>query len=373
MSGDRQLRFWLGAFLIAAVILYLLRGMLLPFVAGMAVAYMLDPVADRIERLGLSRTLATSLITAAFFLLLLLLLTFLLPLLQVQAVSFAKRLPRYVDLVRSNVVPWLQDVEMRIDPADVERIRTAASDLAGQALAWFAAVLSSLWSGGLALVNLFALVFITPIVSFYLLRDWHRVVDTVDRSLPPRHADDIRGLMHDIDRSLAGFARGQAIVCVFLGTFYAVGLTLIGLDFGALIGIAAGLLSFIPFIGTIGGFVVSISLALVQFSDWTSVGMTAGVFILGHLIEANFLAPKLIGERVGLHPVWVIFALLAGAALLGFVGVLLAVPVAAAIGVLARFGLRRYLASPYYGAPEDDLREQSASRRRRAGDPPPPL
>ncbi len=361
MGGDRQLRFWLGGLLIAAVALYLLRAMLLPFVAGMAIAYMLNPVADRIERLGLSRTIATSLITAAFFLVLLVILIFLVPLLQAQALSFAKRLPHYLDTVRDSVVPWIQSIEMKIKPADVERIRDAASNFVGSALSWLASVLSSLWSGGLALVNLLALVFITPIVSFYLLRDWGRVVNHVDRWLPPRHAETIRALAREIDRTLAGFARGQAIVCVFLGTFYSVGLSLVGLDFGALIGITAGLLSFFPYVGTTGGFIVSVSLALLQFNDWGSVGMTAGVFILGNLIEAYFLAPKLVGERVGLHPVWVIFALLAGGTLLGFVGVLLAVPVAAAIGVLARFGLRRYMTSPYYGGPGADDRPPGPS------------
>jgi predicted PurR-regulated permease PerM len=366
LMGGRQLRFWLGGLVIAAIVLYLLRGMLLPFVAGMAIAYMLNPVADRIERAGFSRTVATSLITAAFFLALLILLTFLIPLLQTQAVTFAHRLPSYIDAVRNDLTRWLQALETKINAADIERIRNAAGNFAGDLLSWVAGVLTSLWSGGVALVNILALVFITPVVSFYLLRDWPRVIDNVDRWLPPRHAETIRGLAREIDHTLAGFARGQAIVCVFLGSFYAVGLSIIGLDFGALIGIAAGLLSFIPFVGTTGGFIVSIGLAFLQFNDWTPIGMTAAVFVLGNLIEGNFLAPKLVGERVGLHPVWVIFALLAGGTLLGFVGVLLAVPVAAAIGVLARFGIRRYMASPYY---DDEATPDAAGERpsRRSG------
>ena len=355
MTGpDRRLRFWVIGFLLAALALYLLRGVLLPFVAGMAIAYMLDPIADRIERLGTSRTFATSFITAIFFLGILLLIFILVPLLQAQATNFIQRVPGYLDAICDLLLPWIQRIEMRIDPADADRVRSAVGDFAGQVALWVGGLVAGLWSGGLALVNLLSLIFITPIVAFYLLRDWHRVVDHVDGWLPRQHGDTIRSLVREIDRTLAGFARGQAIVCVFLGTFYAVGLSLVGLDFGALVGIAAGLLSFIPFVGTIGGFVVSFGLALLQFSEWSSVGMTVGVFVLGHLIEANFLAPKLIGERVGLHPVWVIFALLAGGALLGFVGVLLAVPIAAAVGVLARFGIARYLESPYFTEPPED-------------------
>ena len=180
----------------------------------------------------------------------------------------------------------------------------------------------------MALFSLLSLIFITPVVTFYLLRDWPRLVAHVDGWLPREHAETIRSLVREIDATLAGFARGQALVCLFLGAFYSIGLSLVGLDFGLVVGIAAGLLSVVPFVGTIGGFLASISLAFLQFSDWRWIAATAGVFLLGHLIESNFLS---------------------GGALLGFVGVLLAIPLAASIGVLARFGIGRYLASPFYG------------------------
>ncbi len=237
---------------------------------------------------------------------------------------------------------------MRIDPEDAQRLRAAFGEFSSRLVSWLGSLLSSVWSGGLALVNLISLIVITPVVTFYLLRDWEKLVRRVDGWLPREHAEAIRSVVREIDDSLAGFARGQAIVCLFLGSFYAIGLSIVGLDFGLVVGIAAGILSVVPFVGTIGGFVVSIGLALLQFSDWRWVAATAAVFLLGHLIEANFLSPKLIGDRVGLHPVWIIFALLAGGALLGFVGVLLAIPAAAAIGVLARFALKRYLESPVY-------------------------
>lgn len=348
MSAARQWRFWLIGLVVAALALYLLRGVLLPFVAGMAVAYVFDPVVDRLERWGLSRTVATGLITGVFFLGLFAGFFLLIPALQEQIANFAKQVPHYLDILRDAATRWVQRVEMHIDPTDAERLRAAMGDFAGKVISWIGALLSGLWSGGLALVNLLSLIFITPVVAFYLLRDWDRLVERVDAWLPREHTAEIRALFHEIDDTLAGFARGQALVCLFLGTFYSVGLSLIGLDFGLVIGIVAGILSFIPFVGTIGGFVTSVALAFLQFADWRWVAGTAGVFIAGHAIEANFLSPKVVGDRVGLHPVWIIFALLAGGALLGFVGVLLAVPVAAAVGVLARFGLRRYLAGPFY-------------------------
>src|SRR5690606_34210818 len=196
--------------------------------------------------------------------------------------------------------------------------------------------------------NLLALLFITPIVAFFLLRDWDDIVGRLDKWLPRPWAGVIREQAALIDETLAGFVRGQALVCLFLGTFYAVVLTVVGLDFGITIGLITGILSFIPYVGTTFGFVTSIAVAFAQFSEWLPILLVAGLFIAGQAIEGNFLTPKLVGDRVGLHPVWVIFALLAAGSLFGFVGVLLAIPVAAVIGVLARFVLGRYLTSRYY-------------------------
>ena len=186
-------------------------------------------------------------------------------------------------------------------------------------------------------------------VAFYLLVDWHRMISEVDRWLPRRHAATIRQLAAEINTAVAGFMRGQVLVCLILGTFYAVGLTAVGLKFGLVIGLGAGLLSFIPYVGTISGFVTAMGVALFQFwPDWTWILATLAVFLLGQLLEGNVLQPKLIGRLVGLHPVWLMFALLAFGTLFGFVGLLLAVPLAASLGVLARFALARYMASPLY-------------------------
>jgi predicted PurR-regulated permease PerM len=213
-------------------------------------------------------------------------------------------------------------------------------------------VLRGLWSGGMAVINLLSLIFITPVVAFYLLRDWDDLVARVDTWLPRQHAPVIRQLMGEIDRVLAAFVRGTGSVCLVLGVFYAAALTIVGLDFGLVVGLGAGLISFVPFVGALVGLVVSGALALVQFwPNFLDISLVVGVFAVGQVVEGNFLTPKFVGDKVGLHPVWVIFALLAGGAVFGFVGVLLAVPAAAAVGILVRFAMKRYMESKLYLGP----------------------
>lgn len=348
MTRASQIRFWLIGALVFFALLYLLRGVLLPFVAGMAIAYFLDPLADRLERAGVSRMWATTIITLAVFLLFILMIVLLVPVLQDQIVSFAKRVPDYMQALGDRLEPLVRNAQQYLSPADVERLRTAVGDYAGTLFGWIGEVVKGVLTGGIAVVNILSLLFITPVVTFYLLRDWDHMLKTVDSWLPRRQADTIRAQAREIDRTLAAFVRGQATVCLALGTFYALALSAVGLDIGLIVGLGSGLLSFIPYVGSITGFVVSVGLALAQSPDWTLPIIVGGIFIFGQAIEGNFLTPKLVGDRVGLHPVWVIFALLAGGALFGFLGVLLAVPVASVIGVLARFSLGNYLNSPLY-------------------------
>lgn len=348
MSREARLIFWclgLAAFL---AVLYLLRGILLPFVVGMAVAYFLDPAADRLEKWGLSRTLAATAITAAFLIAVVAFGLLLIPLLQSQLFDLATRLPRYLELLRDILEDLLPLAAASMSADDLARLRGALGGLAGGAATWFGQILAGLWSSGLALVNLLSLLVITPIVAFYLLRDWDRLVGALDRWLPRASADTVRELAQSIDQKLAGFVRGQALVCLMLGAFYGVALSLAGLEFGLIVGLGTGLISFVPFFGMAVGLVVSVGLAFAQFDQWTPVAVVAGIFVAGQVIEGNFVTPKLVGDRVGLHPVWMIFALLAGGASFGFLGVMLAVPVAAALGVLARFALASYLASSAY-------------------------
>ncbi|MBP2294412.1 AI-2E family transporter [Azospirillum rugosum] len=347
-ATNRQLRFWLIGLGLFVLALWLLSGMLLPFVVGLAVAYLLDPVVDRLERWRLPRWLATTLVLLSFVVVLVLLSLLLLPLVQAQVAHLIEVLPNYATAMKERVLPMIDRLVHRLSPEDVERLRGAAGNYAGEMVGWVGRVLSGILSGGLALFDVLSVLFITPIVAFYLMRDWDLLVAKVNSWLPLDHAETIREQARQVDMTLAGFVRGQALVCLVLGLFYAVGLSVAGLDFGLVIGLLAGLLSFIPYVGTLFGFVSSTGLALLQFDELWRVGVVVGIFLFGQAVEGNVLTPKLVGDKVGLHAVWVIFALLAGGTLFGFVGVLLAVPVAAVIGVLTRFALGRYLQSPYY-------------------------
>tara|TARA_R110002110_G_scaffold182692_5_gene389119 strand:- start:4732 stop:5847 length:1116 start_codon:yes stop_codon:yes gene_type:complete len=349
MSIQRQTVIWVLVVILFVVMLWLLKGILLPFVAGMAIAYFLDPMADRLEKYGFSRGAATGTITTVFALITIVLLIVGVPVLYNQLVALIEIAPA--------VLQKGQDLLLQLDDGRFagalgshgSHIETALSQSLGGSLDWLVNIMTSLGSQGLQLVGLLSLIVVTPVVAVYMLLDWDRMIARVDELLPRDHRDTIRALAHEIDTVLEGFVRGQVIVCIVLGVIYAVGLTLVGLRFGLIVGIFAGILSFVPYLGTILGFVVGVALALFQFwPDYVSIGLVVAVFAIGQFIEGNFLAPKLVGNRVRLHPVWVMFAIFAFAALFGFVGVLLALPVAAALGVLARFGIAQYRGSKLY-------------------------
>jgi predicted PurR-regulated permease PerM len=339
---------WLVAIVTAGFVLYVLRDVLLPFAAGFLVAYVLDPLVRRLTRAGLGRAIASMVAILLFFLAAIGLLLMTVPILRTQIVTFSQRLPSYIERVRAMVEPLLDTLQTRFGLSSLDDLSKLASTQASEALGWVVTLLAGLVTGGAAIINIVSLMFITPLVAYYLLRDWPKVMERMNHWLPRTEADTIRSQLGEIDRTLDGFVRGQALVCLALAIFYAVGLSLAGLDFGVLVGIFAGIASFIPFLGAFGGGVLAIGLALIQFPTWGPVLTVAAIFIAGQVVEGNVLTPKLVGDRVGLHPVWIIFALMAGGALFGFLGLLLAVPVAAAVGVLVRFALTRYLASPFY-------------------------
>lgn len=348
MSAGRQAWFWIALFALFVLAVYTLGGVLTPFVAGAGVAYLLDPIVNTLQRRRLSRTVATVIVTLAFVLAVALVLVLVAPVLIGQAVGFARRLPDYIEALRARILPLLDAAREILPPDAAERLRAGAIDYLGPAAKWLAGVAAGALGGGVVIVNLLSIALITPIVAFYLLLDWDRLVARLDSWLPRRHADTIREQVRLVDRTLSGFMRGQAMVCLVLAAFYGIALSLAGLDFGLAIGMLTGLISFVPYFGMATGLTVALGLAVVQFGTLGGVLTVAAVFAVGQFVEGNFLTPRLVGDRVGLHPVWVIFALLSGAALFGFVGVLLAVPVAAVIGVGVRFALARYLESPLY-------------------------
>jgi len=350
MTPGRQAVFWgvlLGLFALA---LWLLRAILLPFVLGMAFAFLLDPLVCRLERRGLSRTLAASVVVVGSYGVGTAGLLALGPLVLHQVGEFARRLPVWgaamYGFVRPLVTRALTGM-LAVDAAALARSLEAAEQRAGEIIG---ERVTALLGQGWALVNLVALLAVTPIVAFYLLRDWPRLIERIDDALPRAHAEVIREQAREIERILVGFARGQAIVCVMLGLFYGVALSALGIDFGLLIGLGAGLASFVPYLGAAAGLVTSMGVAIAQFSPHWAVPVLSiiAVFLVGQSAADYGLIPWLVGHRVGLHPLWVIFGVFAGGALLGVAGMLIAVPVCAVIGVLARFAVARYKASALY-------------------------
>ena len=339
--------FWLLVAIIVAFSFYFLRTILLPFVIGIAVAYFLDPVVDKLEERKWNRSLAT-LFTLFVFLALVIFLVFLLvPVLTNQLKNFAQFLPIVKDKLQLIIDAVAGILNNKVDAKVLD---VPASGL----IKWATKMLGGVIDGGAAIADLLSLFLITPLVAFYLLRDWDLIVEKVYDWFPIRHKDTLREQLNEIDKKLAAFVRGQGTVCLILASYYAITLTMTGLEFGVVIGVFAGLISFVPFVGAIFGGLLSIGLAYLQFEAWTNIVIIAGIFILGQILEGYILTPKFIGEAVGLHPVWVIFSLLAGGALFGFLGVLLALPMAAIVGVLFRFCIDHYKNSSYYNGSSEE-------------------
>jgi predicted PurR-regulated permease PerM len=353
MRIEWQIGFWIGAFLLLVLLLWLFSGVLLPFAAAFALGYLLNPVVDRLERLGFNRLGATLLIMACFVLILVSISILIVPVLWRQAASFIEALPAYSVKLEELISAEAARLSRDYGGVLMERLglgnkaggdlASATNDLVAQAAQWAASFLKSLLTRGEALISLISLLVVTPVVVFYMLLDWHKMIATIDGFVPIRHRETARALAREIDTAMAGFLRGQSLVCLCLGAWYGIGLSLIGLNFGLLIGITAGILSFIPYVGSLTALVLSSTVAIVQdWPQWRLLAMSLGVVLVGQFLEGNILSPKLVGESVGLHPVWLIFALLAFGSLFGFTGLITAVPFAAAAGVILRFAVRRY-------------------------------
>ncbi|PIL18524.1 membrane protein [Puniceibacterium antarcticum] len=359
MSARDQLKYWGIATLIIAVTLWYLGDVLLPFLIGGAVAYFLDPVADRLQRLGFSRSLATATITLVALLIFVILMLLVVPLLIQQTGQLINTAPQLFDNLQTFLAERFPNL---LDEGGVVRetlisLGNVIRDKGGE-------LLNTAISSAASLINIALLFVIVPVVSVYLLLDWDRMVARVDDLLPRDHAPTVRKIAGEIDNTLASFIRGMGTVCLILGTYYAIALMLVGLQFGLVVGFIAGLITFIPYVGALVGGTLAIGLGLFQFwGDWLSLGMVAAIFVLGQVIEGNVLTPKLVGNSVGLHPVWLIFSLSVFGTLFGFVGMLIAVPVAAACGVVARFAVAQYKDSRLYRGGTDGLARSAADVR----------
>jgi predicted PurR-regulated permease PerM len=351
MSTSRPILFWIATFAATTAVVVLLHQVLLPFVTGMVLAYLLDPLANRIERLGVNRAVATLAIIAFAVALITAMIILTVPVIIRELSHFVEQFPLYVRRVHTLATdpdrPWLS----KIVGEGLGETERSIGDLTKFASDWLDSILRSAWSGGRALISILSIGIVTPIVACYLLYDWNKMVATIDNWVPPAHRETVRALAREIDKTLSGFVRGQSTLCLVLAVYYAVALRLIGLEHGTLIGIAAGLISFIPYLGSLSGMVVSTCIAIAQFSpDWRLIWLVPAVFVVGQSLADYVLAPYLVGRRVHLNPVWVMFALFAFGYLFGFVGLLIAVPLASAIGVLTRFALRTYYGSSLYAS-----------------------
>ncbi|MCW8084099.1 AI-2E family transporter [Sabulicella glaciei] len=345
----QRLMLTLGALGVLLLVFWIFSPILTPFVLAIVLAYFLDPVAARLARIGVPRGLAAGLLVLMILAAGLLAALLLYPLVIAQIGVLLTRLPGYIATIGQALRDFMISLEAQAGPEVVDtRLRELVIGQAGAMLGWLGTAATRLIGGGFALFNVFTLAIVTPVVAFYFLRDWPRMISRIDSWLPRRSAATLRQLARDMDRVLSAWLRGQLLCCLLLGAFYAMTLSAIGLELGLMVGLLAGLLSFIPYVGSFTGFAIAVLLAIGQWGTTGAALLVTAIFAVGHTVEGYVIYPRLLGDRVELHAVWVIFALFAGGVAFGFLGVLLAVPLAAALGVLARFWLRRYLESPLY-------------------------
>ncbi len=348
LPAKQQLIWWTLFLAILFLALVVLGDILLPFLIGSAIAYLLDPVADRLQRIGCSRMVATAVIAISALLMIAAALVFLIPLLVQQFVELTLFLPELVGALRNFAEPYLEKLSLDLLDEDFD-VATALARFGDLAETIATSLASQALSIGVGTLNILLFILVVPVVFVYMLADWDHATTKVHNLLPVDHADELIGLFKEVDRTLAGFVRGQLTVCGILGGYYAILLEIAGLPFGLVVGVVAGALSFIPFVGSIGGGALAMGLAVFQFwQDPLWIGVVAAIFLSGQLLEQNFLTPRLVGKSIGLHPVWLLFALSAFGSLFGFVGLLVAVPASAIIGVFLRYGVGRYTSSRLY-------------------------
>jgi predicted PurR-regulated permease PerM len=347
MKSARPSVIWIGTLAAITLLVVLLHEILLPFVAGIALAYLLAPVVDRIERIGVNRTLATLGIVGLFIIGVGGVLVLAIPLLATEIAAFIEKVPEYIARLQAFANdpgrPWLR----KLIGEGLNDAEQSAGQIASLAADWIPTFLRSLWSDSQAVMSILSLMVVTPIVTIYLLMDWKNLIASIDRSIPKGEREHILALAGELDDTIAGFLRGQGTICLILALYYALALWLIGLNHGILIGLAAGLISFVPYLGSFTGLVMSLCVVVLQFwPSWTMIPVVVGIFLAGQAIADYVLSPYLIASRVQLNPVWVMFAITAFGYLFGFVGLLIAVPLAAAIGVVIRFAIREYHLRP---------------------------
>lgn len=355
---------WLWGGLLAGVCLffYAAREILLPFITGAFIAYCLNPMATAFSKKG-SRTGASLLSLFLFFAFFILAFLGAVPFLKTEFYELSRRLPAYIERAYHSLQPWIDVFQGEQGSEKEALLDQSVRKNFSSVFTWGLRFVAEIFSGTLAVANVVSLLVITPLVAFYFLRDWPLIITSLDQLLPRKVAPTMRDLFSKINTVLGGYARGQLMVCLVLAVYYACALKLIGLHYGLTIGIIAGFFAFIPYFGFLIGVIAAVGMGLSQFEGWLMVTLIGGIFFIGQLLESYILLPKLVGDRVGLHPVWILFALLAGGVFFGFFGLLIAMPVAAAVGVIVRFTLGVYKKSPYGSWPKQETEETPQQKR----------
>ncbi len=333
--------------LVTILFLNEISNILLPFIIGIIIAYFLDPAAEKLEKLKFSRTSATLVILCIFIFIISLFAYIIGPVLYLQTKALIAKMPDYINGIDQITKPYLNDFYNKIGYKEGGNFGLL-KEISEFSIKFSTNIFSNIWQSSLKFINLFVLIFIAPIVTFYLLRDWNKIVVNIANLIPKKIKKETFKQFKEIDKVLSGYIRGQTNVCIILGIFYAISLTALGLNYGFLIGFLTGIFSFIPYFGVFLGMFIGVVVAIFQFNSLIQILIILSVFIIGQFIEGNFITPKLVGNKVGVHPAIIIFALLSGGSLFGFIGILFAIPAVAVIGVLIRFVIKKYLQSKYF-------------------------
>lgn len=357
-----QMKFWAGAAALFVTFIWIFKSVLMPFVLGIVIAYLLNPLVKRFSTRGIKRTTSTILILVVFFVLMTLLVVFTAPIIAKESKDLIAALPGYMDQLFVLIEPYKEWIKANIGGDYIAESKTFLKENMSKILSVSGGIAGGIAAGGQAVLGLLTTLVLTPLVAFFMMKEWPAITGWVEGLIPRQHEKMVQDLITQIDKKLAGFIRGQLTVAFLLGLIYAVALTVADLNYGFLIGITAGLLSIIPLVGSTLGLIVSVAVAWFQAGTIEYVSIIAAIFVVGQIIEGNILSPKLLGDSVGLHPLWILFALMAGGSLFGILGMLLAVPVAAVVGVFASFGIMQYKKSAFYK--KADKKPSSQSKKK---------
>lgn len=342
--------FWVIVLVLVIWFFYSVSSILFPFVVGLFFSYLLNPIVNRFEKKGIKRSFSAICITFVLALIIMATMVLVIPSVFNQLISLLKEIPNYIEKFRSLVIPKLEGFigQIKLFTATEEtdgakeKLSQLVNNYSGDLVYFMGNIINKIIFSGTSILNFLSLLFVTPIVTFYIIKDWPKFTKNVKNLIPKRHLNTFTSLSNEVSEILSGFLRGQTNICIILMFYYSIALVLNGVQYGLLIGLLTGLFSFIPYVGFSVGFILATVISAFQFQDMLSVFITIGIFLFAQIVESYYLTPRFVGSKVSLHPVWVIFAIFAGGILFGFTGVLIALPAAAVIGVLIRFTIKQY-------------------------------